>query len=153
MNVARLPRSTTPGSVMSAPKLTTASTTRSGPTAAARIGVVRPFCRLTANPSPCSRPASSAAAAAVWCALTATSTGQSSRSGRSPGVTIGIRAVKVSTGPSIRSPRAPIASTTAGSASQASTSWPSRTSPAATVPPTAPQPSTTYRTADEVTTS
>ncbi len=52
MNVARLPRSATPGSVV-APKLTTASTTRSGPTAAARIGVVRPFCRLTANPPPC----------------------------------------------------------------------------------------------------
>jgi len=51
--------------------------------------------------------------------------------------------VKFSTGPSIRRPRALMAATTSGSASLTSTSRPSRTSPAATVPPIAPQPSTT----------
>ena len=64
-NVPRLPRRMTPGSSTSAPKLTTASTTRSGPSAAASTCAVSPFWSETANPSPISRPASSAAAARV----------------------------------------------------------------------------------------
>ena len=47
MKVARLPRSTTPGSSMSAPKFTHASTTRSGPTASASTAVFSPFCSET----------------------------------------------------------------------------------------------------------
>ena len=140
---SRLPRSTTPGSITSAPVLTKDSTTRSGPTTAASCSAFRPFCSETTKPSPCSLPARLAAAAAVCCDLTATRTGPSSRSGRSAGSTAGTRTVKFSTGPSIRRPFSLTAATTAGSASLTSTSWPSRTSPAATVPPIAPQPSTT----------
>src|ERR1022692_1359394 len=80
--VARLPRSTTPGSSASAPKLTHASTTRPAPTAPARIPAFRPFCSETTYPSPTRRPARTAAASAVCWALTATRTGQSSLGGR-----------------------------------------------------------------------
>src|SRR5580698_8812738 len=144
LKVPRLPRSTTPGAITSAPKLTQAWTTRPGPAAAASAGEGSPFCSAATNPSPASRPASSAATAAVWCCLHATRTGKSILSGSSPGPIAAGRAVNCSTGPSTRSPSALIAATTAGSASQIRTSWPSRTSPAATVPPIAPQPSTRY---------
>src|SRR6185437_15751414 len=144
LNVPRLPRSTTPGAVTSAPKLTHAWTTRPGPAAALSAGDGRPFCSEATNASPASRPASSAATVAVWCCLHATRTGKSIRAGRSSGPIAAGRAVNCSTGPSMRSPSALIAFTTAGSASQTSTSSPSRTSPAATVPPIAPPPITKY---------
>ena len=148
LKVPRLPRITTPGATTSAPKLTQAWTTRPGPAAAASAGEGSPFCSEATNASPASRPASSSAAAAVWSCLQATRTGKSIRSGNSSGPIAAGRAVNCSTGPSMRSPSALIAATTAGSASQTTTSWPSRTSPAATVPPMAPQPSTRYLTGE-----
>ena len=65
MSVARLPRRMTPGAIASAPKFTHASTTRPAPTASARTPALRPFCMETTKPSPVSRPATSAAAAAL----------------------------------------------------------------------------------------
>ena len=46
-NVPRFPRSTTPGSITSAPKFTNASTTRSPPSASVSTAAFSPFCKDT----------------------------------------------------------------------------------------------------------
>ena len=130
-----------PGPITSAPKLTNAPTTRSRPTAAAIVPSLNPFWSETTNPSGAIRGASRATAPAVWCAFTASSTAPRP-SGRASGAIARAGTVYSSTGPSMRRPSALIAATCSASASHRSTSWPSRISPAATVPPIAPAPMT-----------